>query len=74
MACRQLPGRAPEFRRYGTLLALSWSETIHRIALATGLIPMPARAADMAKTIHVAFGTAENGFDPQAVYAPTSKT
>ena len=28
----------------------------------------PAPAADMAKTLHVAFNTAENGFDPQAVY------
>jgi ABC-type transport system substrate-binding protein len=29
---------------------------------------MPVRAADMTKTIHVAFRVAENGFDPQAVY------
>jgi ABC-type transport system substrate-binding protein len=29
---------------------------------------LPVRAADMAKTLHVAFRTAENGFDPQAVY------
>ena len=31
-------------------------------------VAMPARAADMTKTIHVAFPIAENGFDPQAVY------
>jgi oligopeptide transport system substrate-binding protein len=28
----------------------------------------PSRAADMSKALHVAFQTAENGFDPQAVY------
>ncbi len=28
----------------------------------------PAAAADMTKTLHVAFPIAENGFDPQAVY------
>jgi oligopeptide transport system substrate-binding protein len=29
---------------------------------------VPSRAADMSKTLHVAFQVAENGFDPQAVY------
>ena len=28
----------------------------------------PSRAADMTKTLHVAFRVAENGFDPQVVY------
>ncbi len=37
------------------------------VALAATVVPA-ARAADMTKTIHVAFGAAENGFDPQAVY------
>lgn len=30
--------------------------------------PLASRAADMAKTLRVAFEIAENGFDPQAVY------
>ncbi|TMG96573.1 MAG: hypothetical protein E6H71_10805 [Betaproteobacteria bacterium] len=34
-------------------------------ALVCGL---PAHAADMTKTLRVAFATAENGFDPQAIY------
>ena len=34
-------------------------------ALTCGL---PAHAADMAKTLRVAFAAAENGFDPQAIY------
>ena len=28
----------------------------------------PLQAADMAKTLHVSFAVAENGFDPQAIY------
>ena len=38
------------------------------LALATAVATTPIRAADMSKTIHVAFGSAENGLDPQAVY------
>jgi len=34
-------------------------------ALVCGL---PAHAADMTKTLRVAFAPAENGFDPQAIY------
>ncbi len=33
-----------------------------------GLGVVPSHAADMKKTLHVAFAVAENGFDPQAVY------
>jgi len=32
------------------------------------LVVSTAHAADMTKTLHVAFATAENGFDPQAIY------
>jgi peptide/nickel transport system substrate-binding protein len=38
------------------------------IALASAVAPIDAPAADMTKTIRVAFAIAENGFDPQAVY------
>ncbi len=38
------------------------------LALACAVATTPIRAADMSKTIHVAFGSAENGLDPQAVY------
>jgi ABC-type transport system substrate-binding protein len=38
------------------------------LALATAVATTPIRAADMSKTIHVAFNSAENGLDPQAVY------
>ncbi|HUH92533.1 MAG TPA: ABC transporter substrate-binding protein [Casimicrobiaceae bacterium] len=38
------------------------------IALATALAPVVPLAADMTKTLRVAFSVAENGFDPQAVY------
>ena len=38
------------------------------LGLAAALIAAPSAAADMKKTLHVAFSTAENGFDPQAVY------
>ena len=38
------------------------------IAVALALGAASSDAADMKKTLHVAFGTAENGFDPQAVY------
>ncbi len=38
-------------------------------SLVAGLVASPdARAADMTKTLRVAFSTAENGFDPQAAY------
>src|SRR6266704_5882828 len=38
------------------------------LELATAVATTPIRAADMSKPIHVAFGSAENGLDPQAVY------
>ena len=38
------------------------------IAIALALGAASSDAADMKKTLHVTFGTAENGFDPQAVY------
>src|SRR5438477_1857278 len=38
------------------------------IAVALALGAALSDAADMKKTLHVTFGTAENGFDPQAVY------
>jgi ABC-type transport system substrate-binding protein len=47
---------------HGTAKCLAWA-----IAAVIATV-MPARAADMAKTVHVAFAVAENGFDPQAVY------
>jgi ABC-type transport system substrate-binding protein len=37
-------------------------------AIVLGLGVVPSHAADMKKTLHVAFAVAENGFDPQAVY------
>ena len=37
-------------------------------ACAIALAVSPLNAADMTKTLHVAFSTAENGFDPQAIY------
>src|SRR5439155_10937423 len=36
--------------------------------IAVVLLAFGAHAADMRKTLHVAFPVAENGFDPQAVY------
>src|SRR5262245_39862617 len=38
------------------------------LALAIALAVAPSGAADMKKTLRVAFNSAENGFDPQAVY------
>ena len=38
------------------------------ILLFAGVAASPAAAADMGKTLHVAFPVAENGFDPQVVY------
>ena len=50
-----------------------------RLLVAYGLLPMvlgaaihDLRAADMSKTLHVAFANAESGFDPQAVSDTTS--
>src|SRR5207249_10471049 len=37
------------------------------VVVALGCVA-PAHAADMTKTLRVAFATAENGFDPQAIY------
>ena len=47
------------------------SRVLRRVALALAIAVTtagPAPAADMKKTLHVAFNVAENGFDPQAVY------
>src|SRR2546426_12362104 len=38
------------------------------VAGAMALTPMGTYAADMSKTLHVAFENAENGFDPQVIY------
>jgi ABC-type transport system substrate-binding protein len=38
------------------------------LALFAAVVPFAAAAADMAKTLRVAFPIAESGFDPQAVY------
>jgi ABC-type transport system substrate-binding protein len=38
------------------------------LALASAVASTPSGAADMTKTIHVAFQSAENGLDPQVVY------
>jgi ABC-type oligopeptide transport system substrate-binding subunit len=48
--------------RRRTLVALAFA------AAGAALIPtVPALAADSSKTLHVAFETAETGFDPQAI-------
>jgi oligopeptide transport system substrate-binding protein len=38
------------------------------VLLSASIAAATANAADMAKTLHVAFPVAENGFDPQSVY------
>ena len=46
-----------------------WSVHLCAFVVATALGGAPVvRAADMTKTLRVAFSTAENGFDPQAAY------
>jgi oligopeptide transport system substrate-binding protein len=44
------------------------SRLLRMAAIVLGLCVAPGHAADMQKTLHVAFAVAENGFDPQAVY------
>src|SRR5262245_12462407 len=48
---------------------MNFANRLWRCVLVTGLlVASVAVAADMTKTLRVAFSTAENGFDPQAAY------
>jgi len=50
------------------VLSLLRRVTVLLVAALAALPVAPVAAADMTKTLHVAFPIAENGFDPQAVY------